>query len=126
MRRRLGSHRGKLIGQPDLRAAFRLARELHCTVAELGQRMTAAEFAYWQVYLAEEPLPAPLLQAHWQMLAAAHNGGQVKRRDGQLFTPADFAAPLWQAPSQAPAAPAPPPLTAELLRQQVAALWGNR
>lgn len=87
--------------------------------------MSSAEFEHWLEYLAEEPLPAPLLQMHWQSLAAIHNSGQVAKKDKSLFSAADFARPLWQGDTATitPPAPAPTP-GADALRAQVAMMFG--
>jgi len=96
-----------------------------CTVAELGRRMSALEFAHWLEFEAEEPAPPQQLAMHWQLLAAVHNSGKVAKRDGTLFAPADFSRALWAAePVQTPAPPKPP--GPDELRAQVRALWGNR
>lgn len=65
--------------------AFRLALALGMTVAELGRRMSAAEFAEWQAYSQIEPFGARRAdQRAWlgvMALANVHRGEKAKPID---------------------------------------------
>ena len=121
---RAGSHvdggRGKkLASQPELRAALRLARSLGCTLAELGERMTSAEFALHVELEQREPLPPALLDLAAALMAAIHNG-PLQRRDKRHWRAEDFrVGDAWSAllpppPVQASAPGAPPAKRARL------------
>lgn len=70
-----------------------LARDLGCTVAELGRRMSAEEFQEWRVFYAHEQLhPAVQRLRHAQQLAMALQGPST-RRDRKPWAAADFLGP---------------------------------
>lgn len=115
--------RKKLIGQPELRAAFRLAALLRCTVAELGQRMSASEFGLWLAFNAVEPiLPGTELHLWARQMAAVHNGPMLKR-DKTPWKAADFVGELWASPPPEDAS-APTKSTATQLRGMIQHLRG--
>lgn len=102
----------KLLSRPDLRAAISLCCVLGCTVAELGDRLSADEFGLWRAWLAEHqaaPEAQPALMA--QLIAAVMNG-PLTRADKQFFKATDFLPQPWPAP-------APPPK--RLTRREMAA-----
>lgn len=107
------------MAQPDRRFAFVLASALGCTVEELGKRMSAAEFAEWQVFFAHEQLHPFIAQMrHAQLLAAIYTG-PAKPSDGEKGHRAvNFMA---KDPWLPPPPPRPQP-TIEELRAQVAAI----
>jgi hypothetical protein len=84
----------------------RLSHALHCTLEELGTRLSAEEFALHVAYWQLEPV-GPQGQMHmWARLLAATHNGQLVRRDKRLFRAEDFwsAQEAWK---PAPTAAAP-------------------
>lgn len=68
---------------------------------ELADTMTAEEFGTWQVYLAEEPIPAPHMRLHADLMAA-HANGALTREDKRLWRGGDFMPDLWVDRAQEP------------------------
>jgi len=78
------------MAQPARRFAFVLARDLGCTVKELGRRMSAQEFGEWQVMFEREQLsPVTARVRHAQVLAAQYQGAS-NRKDGQPWDASQF------------------------------------
>lgn len=72
-----------------------------CTVAELGQRMSAQEFGDWCEFLHAEPAPQHTMVPMLAQLLAALANGPLKPPSGS---------PVWQAQHFMPPDPwAPPP-----------------
>ncbi len=80
---------------------------MRCTVAELSERMTAAEFGQWQVFLQHEPLDDASRLQLWAQLMAAVSNGALTKRDKTLFTWRDFLGTPWAAKPEAEAGSAP-------------------
>lgn len=67
-----------------------LALRLSCTVEELGARLSAREFAEWQIIFQREQLhPSFERLRHAQLLAAVLTGAS-KRKGGKAWSPSDF------------------------------------
>lgn len=90
-----------------------LAAHLHRTTAELAATLSAREFARWALWMhAEQVGPHWDRLRHAELMAAAHNGTNVKHRDARPFSALDFfTADPWSPP------PAPMTMTAEQVRQ---------
>lgn len=74
-----------------MRALFAIAAMLGTTVASLMASLTGQEFARWQAWMqAERVGPEWVNLRHAELVAAMHNSGQVKHKDGRLFTAGDF------------------------------------
>lgn len=86
---------------------MRLAAQTHCTLEELGERMSAEEFGLWIEFQNEEPIGP---QAHWlwlaEILASLANGPLKPPAGSKSFSASDFLKRMefWQPP----AAAAPP------------------
>jgi hypothetical protein len=89
---------------------MRLALRLHRTLGELGEEMTAEEFALWQVFLEEEPLEPGITAALGELLFAIYQALLPKKRGSWSLS--DFVPKRWRKPD--PDAGAPP--SADALR----------
>jgi hypothetical protein len=80
---------------------------MNCTLAELGERMSAQEFGLWSTFLENEPMgPASMLAMLAEVLAALANGPLRAPKGRGAFRAADFLdATRWQ-PAAAAALPA--------------------
>lgn len=88
---------------------MRLAVQLHCTLEELGGRMSSEEFGLWLTFQEEEPIgPAAMLPALCELLAALANGPLQPPKNRKVWNSADFMGARWQ--SRAPVAPPQPTL----------------
>lgn len=69
-----------------------LALALGCTLAELGQRMTAAEFALWAEYRNQRPWGAELAEFLAGSVSAtvANYAGKTRPREAPAAVPGDF------------------------------------
>ena len=69
-----------------------LALALGCTLAELGQRMTAAEFALWAEYHAIRPWGGELheMLAGTVSATVANYAGKSRPKEAPPAVPADF------------------------------------
>jgi hypothetical protein len=96
-----------LIAQPELRAALRLAAQTHCTLEELGERMSAEEFGLWLEFLDVEPVgPASLPPMLAAVLAALANGPLQPPNGKKKFLAQDFIdLARWDAPPTGPVEP---------------------
>ena len=81
-----------------MRAAFRLAALLRCTVGELEQRMSSHEFGLWQAYLVEEPVTPDVTLQLWATLMAAISNGPMRKKDKSAWKVADFLRERWRKP----------------------------
>lgn len=93
---------------------MRIAAHLHCTLDELGERMSAQEYGWWLLWFDQEPCdPASFAQMWAQQMAALCNG-PLTRRDKRMFQANDFLpADRWKVEPDTPAKP--------MTRQQTAA-----
>lgn len=74
-----------------MRALYALAATLGTTVAVLSANLSGQEFARWVLWMNGERVgPQWQQQRHAELMAAVHNGGQVKRQAGGIFRPSDF------------------------------------
>ena len=72
---------------------------MHCTVEELGGRMSSEEFGLWLTFNEEEPIgPASLLPALCELLAALANGPLQPPRNRKVWSAADFMGARWLPP----------------------------
>jgi hypothetical protein len=69
-----------------------LALAMGCTLAELGQRMTAAEFAMWAEYRALRPWGGELDEFLAASISSvvANYAGKTRGKDTPAAVPADF------------------------------------
>lgn len=83
---------------------MRLAAQTHCTLEELGERMSAEEFGLWSAFLDSEPIgPAGAFAALAELLAALANGPLQPPQGRKSFRAQDFIdVNRWQPPEQAP------------------------
>lgn len=99
-----------------------MALALHCTVEELGNRMSAQEFGRWLAYFDEEasdPSSQPVL---WSRLMSVLANGSLARKDKKPFTPEDFLPRRWvPPPEEAPPAKLPP----AALKQRLKAMFSK-
>lgn len=74
-----------------MRALFAIAAILGTTVASLMASLSGQEFARWQAWMhAERMTPEWGHLRHAELVAAMHNSGHVKHKDGRLFAARDF------------------------------------
>lgn len=90
-----------------------LATHLHRSTAELVATLSAQEFVRWSLWLhAEQVGPHWDRLRHAELMAAVHNGTNVKHRESRPFSALDFfLADPWAPP------PAPVAMTAAQVRQ---------
>lgn len=86
-----------------------LAATLGCTVQELGARVSAWEFAEWQIIFRKEQMHPMFGRIQHAQTLAATLQGPSKRKGGKGWSAADFmeSDPWAPAPVQAAAAAAP-------------------
>ena len=79
---------------------MRLAAQTHCTLEELGDRMSAEEFGLWLEFLEVEPIgPASMLPLLAEVLSALANGPLKAPRGRNAYSPSDFLdTARWQPP----------------------------
>ena len=70
---------------------MRLAAQMHCTLEELGERLSAEEFGLWIEFLENEPIgPASTLSMLAEVLCALANGPLKPPPGRKSFQAADF------------------------------------
>lgn len=88
---------------------------MHCTVEELGERLTAQEFGEWLVMAQHEDwLPSAARLQHAELLAAVLTGAAM-RQDKQPWSAHHFLpTPSWQAVLEADRPPPEPDIEAQV------------
>lgn len=84
-------------------------------MAELGERMSALEFAHWQAFWEEEPIGPHAGLHQIAALLAAHANGPLKAPAGRkAWAPSDFTPRLWEPPQPKLSAPSAAQIKAQL------------
>lgn len=97
---------------------MRLAAQTHCTLEELGDRMSAEEFGLWEVFNEEEPIgPTAFALAVAQIRTAIANGPLQPPQGRKSFSAIDFYPERWQPEPRANAGPS---------MEQIAGLFGAK
>jgi hypothetical protein len=80
-----------------------LAWHIGCTVEELGERMSAAEFEDWLVFMDAESIGPGAELDRWARSSAIAANGALTKADKSMFQISDFMPRRW-APRAPPAA----------------------